>query len=105
MSTCMILMSKRLKRASCLPREVRCSRNSNIELLCSMFALERMIMNSSAPEWIGASRGMQTIQIKVNGKLKLIGIDRINLETDEQTVLSTHSAPVKAVIYSKDHCK
>lgn len=30
-------------------------------------------------------------------------INRLNLETDEQTVLSTHEAPVKSVVYSKEH--
>jgi cell cycle arrest protein BUB3 len=30
--------------------------------------------------------------------------DRINLETGEQTVLSSHDAPVKSVVYSKEHC-
>ena len=30
---------------------------------------------------------------------------RINLETGEQTVLSTHGAPVKSVVYSKEHCE
>jgi WD40 repeat protein len=30
---------------------------------------------------------------------------RINLETGEQTVLSTHNAPVKSVVYSKEHCQ
>lgn len=31
--------------------------------------------------------------------------DRIDLESGEQTVLSTHEAPVKSVVYSKEHCK
>lgn len=30
-------------------------------------------------------------------------VKRINLETGEQTVLSTHDAPVKSVVYSKEH--
>jgi cell cycle arrest protein BUB3 len=30
---------------------------------------------------------------------------RINLKTGEQTVLSTHGAPVKSVVYSKEHCE
>ena len=30
---------------------------------------------------------------------------RINFETGEQTVLSTHNAPVKSVVYSKEHCE
>ena len=30
---------------------------------------------------------------------------RINLETGEQTVLSSHSAGVKSVVYSKEHCE
>ncbi|CAG8972179.1 hypothetical protein HYALB_00007321 [Hymenoscyphus albidus] len=30
-------------------------------------------------------------------------VKRINLETGEQTVLSTHGAPVKSVVYSKEH--
>ncbi|PSS16605.1 hypothetical protein M430DRAFT_66961 [Amorphotheca resinae ATCC 22711] len=30
-------------------------------------------------------------------------VKRINLETGEQTVLSTHTAPVKSVVYSKEH--
>jgi cell cycle arrest protein BUB3 len=32
-------------------------------------------------------------------------IPRINLETSEQTVLSTHVAPVKSVVYSKEYCE
>jgi len=31
-------------------------------------------------------------------------ICRLNLQTGEQTVLSTHEAPVKSVVYSKEHC-
>ncbi|PBP28154.1 mitotic checkpoint protein-like protein BUB3 [Diplocarpon rosae] len=30
-------------------------------------------------------------------------VKRINLETGEQTVLSTHSAPVRSVVYSQEH--
>jgi cell cycle arrest protein BUB3 len=30
---------------------------------------------------------------------------RLDLETSEQEVLSTHEAPVKSVVYSKEHCK
>ncbi|EDN92646.1 hypothetical protein SS1G_08509 [Sclerotinia sclerotiorum 1980 UF-70] len=30
-------------------------------------------------------------------------VKRINLESGEQTVLSTHEAPVKSVVYSKEH--
>lgn len=30
--------------------------------------------------------------------------DRLDLESGEQTVLSTHEAPVKAVVYSKETC-
>jgi len=30
---------------------------------------------------------------------------RLNLQTGEQTVLSTHGAPVKSVAYSKEHCR
>ena len=30
---------------------------------------------------------------------------RINLETREQIVLGAHGAPVKSVVYSKEHCK
>lgn len=30
--------------------------------------------------------------------------NRIDLESGEHTVLSTHEAPVKSVVYSKEHC-
>lgn len=36
---------------------------------------------------------------------KLISGYRINLESGEQTVLSAHTAPVKSVVYSKEHCR
>jgi cell cycle arrest protein BUB3 len=32
-------------------------------------------------------------------------VPRINLTTGEQTVLSRHGAPVKSVVYSKEHCE
>lgn len=35
----------------------------------------------------------------------LMGACRIDLESGEQSVLSTHEAPVKSVVYSKEHCK
>lgn len=31
-------------------------------------------------------------------------VKRIDLETGEQTVLSKHSAPVRRVVYSREHC-
>jgi cell cycle arrest protein BUB3 len=32
-------------------------------------------------------------------------VSRIDLKTGEQTVVSTHGAPVKSVVYSKEHCE
>jgi hypothetical protein len=52
--------------------------------------------------WIGKSRGKGNSR-NIKGRRVLITC-RINLETGEQTVLSTHDAPVKSVVYSKEHC-
>jgi cell cycle arrest protein BUB3 len=42
-----------------------------------------------------------------NSKLsvkEMLIFSRIDLKTGKQTVLSTHGAPVKSVVYSKQHC-
>ena len=54
--------------------------------------------------WIGRSRGRKKLR-KIGANIQLIVGIRINLESGEQTIMSAHAAPVKSVVYSKEHCK
>jgi hypothetical protein len=74
----------------------------SIELQYSMFASERTTMKLSQLGWTGRSRSKKASSF--TGALLTL-ICRINLETGEQTVLSAHNAPVKSVVYSREHGK
>jgi hypothetical protein len=75
----------------------------NIARRYLMCASEQTTTRPSARGWIGRSRGGRISRRSY--KTCTDDLSRINLETGEQKVLSAHGAPVKSVVYSKEHCE
>lgn len=68
-----------------------------------MFVLVPMKMRSLQLDWIGMSGSELLYPRKTAYEVWRLMIQRIDVNTSTQTVLSSHEAGVKSVVYSKEH--